>query len=103
MIEPMKKYSFLVYHKEYIDFLKGIQNLGVLHVIEKESGEIEDEETRVRYQHINELTHAIKFLSNREVTSKPNKKETDGLVILNELKKLQEDQESNQQQSKVFL
>lgn len=97
MIEPMKKYSFLVYHKEYIDFLKGIQNLGVLHVIEKESGEIEDEETRVRYQHINELTHAIKFLSNREVTSKPNKKETDGLVILSELKKLQEDQESNQQ------
>lgn len=97
MIEPMKKYSFLIYHKEYIDFLKGIQSLGVLHVIEKESGELEDEETRVRYQQINELTRAIKFLTKREATPSPDENETDGIKVLKELKKLQEDQESYQQ------
>ncbi len=96
MIVPMKKYSFLIYHREYIEFLKGIQELGVLHVIEKESGEIQDEETRINYQHINELSNAIKFLSKRIVNSQPDEKEKDGLKILDELKKLQDDQESYQ-------
>ncbi len=96
MIVPMKKYSFLIYHKEYIEFLKGIQELGVLHVIEKRSGEIQDEETRIKYQHINELSNAIKFLSKRIVISQPDEKEKDGLKILEELKKLQSNEESYQ-------
>ena len=43
MIIPMKKYSFLVYHKEYLDFLQDLRKVGVLHVIEKESGALDDE------------------------------------------------------------
>ena len=95
MIVPMKKYSFLVYHKEYMDFLNGIRDLGVLHVIEKESGEIENEELREKYQQVNELNQAIKFLEKREIETKPSdNNESDGLTILCELKKLQSDQET---------
>jgi len=62
MIAPMKKYAFLVYHKEYEDFLKGIQELGVVHVIEKQSGIIEDETTRNFHLQLTEQNNAIKFL-----------------------------------------
>ena len=36
MIEKMKKLTFLVYHKEYEDFLHRLQNLGVMHVVTSE-------------------------------------------------------------------
>lgn len=37
MIVKMNKYAFLVYHKEYNAFLKMLRELGVLHIIEKQS------------------------------------------------------------------
>ncbi len=39
MIARMKKYAFLVFHKEYEEFLRELGNLGILHVIEREDGE----------------------------------------------------------------
>lgn len=36
MIEKMKKLTFLVYHKEYEDFLHRLQDLGVMHVVTSE-------------------------------------------------------------------
>ena len=36
MIVPMLKYSFLVFHTEYLSFLKELQELGVVHVVQKE-------------------------------------------------------------------
>lgn len=39
MIGKMTKYTFLVFHKEYDDFLKELREQGVLHVKERESGE----------------------------------------------------------------
>ena len=56
MIVPMKKYSFLVYHREYKKFLEDLQSLGVLHVIEKESGELEDEQIVEKYALTTKLT-----------------------------------------------
>jgi V/A-type H+/Na+-transporting ATPase subunit I len=32
MVVPMKKYSFLVHHSDYDDFLNGVRTVGVLHV-----------------------------------------------------------------------
>ncbi|MBQ0020391.1 MAG: ATPase V [Bacteroidales bacterium] len=39
MIGKMTKYTFLVFHKEYDDFLEALRAQGVLHVKERESGE----------------------------------------------------------------
>lgn len=36
MIEKMKKITFLVYHKEYEDFLQRLQDVGVMHVMTSE-------------------------------------------------------------------
>lgn len=42
MIEKMKKLTFLVYHKEYEDFLHRLQDLGVMHVV---TGEVDPQQS----------------------------------------------------------
>ncbi len=42
MITKMKKLTFLVYHKEYEAFLERIRELGVVHIVEKQWGEMDD-------------------------------------------------------------
>ena len=42
MITKMKKLTFLVYHKEYEAFLAQIRELGVVHVVERQCGEMDD-------------------------------------------------------------
>ncbi|MCD8181915.1 MAG: ATPase V [Bacteroides sp.] len=38
----MKKLTFLVFHKEYETFLEQIRELGVVHIVEKQRGEMDD-------------------------------------------------------------
>jgi len=64
MITPMKKYAFLVYHKEYTDFLHQLRELGVVHVAEKHS-EQKEEELADQFQKVNRYDHAIRFLRRR--------------------------------------
>ncbi len=42
MIEKMRKFTFLVYHKEYEAFLESLRELGVVHVEVRDSGEVND-------------------------------------------------------------
>ncbi|MBN2212642.1 MAG: hypothetical protein JW723_00230 [Bacteroidales bacterium] len=93
----MKKYSFLIYHKEYEEFLDGIRDVGVLHVIEKQTGEIEDENLRDNYNLVNQLNNAIRFLKKREVEQEPDGTGKDGLTILKEIHNIQDERESNMQ------
>jgi V/A-type H+-transporting ATPase subunit I len=100
MIVPMKKFTFLVHHKEYKSFLEDIQELGVLHVQQKGSGEIEDSGLREKYQIIYRLTNTIKFLEKR--ISKKNiepqeKKLPQDLQVLDEIENLRYDAEMYQQ------
>ena len=50
MIVKMRKYSFLVYHKTYLEFLNKIREIGVLHIIEKSEGTPENEELTKKMQ-----------------------------------------------------
>lgn len=46
MIIKMKRYTFLVYHKQYDSFLEQLRELGVLHVIEKAEGVADNDALR---------------------------------------------------------
>ncbi len=96
MIIPMQKYSFLVYHKEYGDFLKDLQELGVLHVIEKET-EISND-IKEKYQLINRIDKIIKSLEKRETEKTDNYPDSDGLKIIEEIIQKQGELESLQQE-----
>ena len=60
MISKMKKYTFLVFHRDYDTFLTQLRDLGVVHITEKASGLIEDnEELQAALQHEDELRHLL--------------------------------------------
>lgn len=52
MQTPMLKYSFLVYYKEYADFLTELRELGLLHVVEKQGVALDEAllEKSMRYK-----------------------------------------------------
>lgn len=43
MITKMKKLTFLIYHKDYESFLDRIRELGVIHIQERQAGEMNDD------------------------------------------------------------
>ena len=60
MISKMKKYTFLVFHRDYDTFLTQLRDLGVVHITEKAAGLIEDnEDLQAALQHEDELRHLL--------------------------------------------
>lgn len=96
MIVPMMKYAFLIYHKEYKDFLDKIRELGVVHVIEKAFEETDS--LRKRKELIQEMNAAVTILKKRipqvQATESP---EDSGMEIFRHTQALQAELEANQQ------
>jgi len=60
MITQMKKYTFLVFHRDYEPFLAQLRDLGVVHITQKAAGLIEnDENLQAALQHEDELRRLI--------------------------------------------
>ena len=56
----MKKYTFLVFHRDYEPFLTQLRDLGVVHITQKAAGLIEnDENLQAALQHEDELRRLI--------------------------------------------
>ncbi len=50
MITQMKKYTFLVFHRDYDTFLTQLRDLGVVHITEKAAGMADDEQLQALLQ-----------------------------------------------------
>ena len=92
MIVPMYKYVFLVYHSAYLDFLKNIRKIGVVHISEKVN-----ETTpymQELFRHFTELDKAVKrieLLEPDEQSVKPDYKTGEEIFLrLKEMEKLME-------------
>ncbi len=61
MITQMKKYTFLVFHRDYEPFLTQLRELGVVHITQKAAGLMaDDEDLQVALQHEDELRRLLK-------------------------------------------
>ena len=65
MIVKMKKYAFLVYHKDYERFLESLQEKGVLHVKDRGAVDVEGGPQRDKLLLMNRIQEAIKFLEKK--------------------------------------
>lgn len=92
MIVPMHKFSFLVFHKDYDDFLTQVRQIGVVHLIEKQE-EVSDE-VRERYDLIKQIQWVVKQLSKRKSVAA----EIEGGPAL----PIQSDQAAYEQASELF-
>lgn len=87
MIIPMYKYSFIVYHREYDEFLKEIADLGVVDV----SINRNDVDDSIRNMMIinAQLSELIRFLINRKVSSANAPVVKSGAEVIHEVKEIQ--------------
>ncbi len=61
MITQMKKYTFLVFHRDYEPFLEQLRELGVVHITQKAAGLIEDDaDLQAALQHEDEIRRLLK-------------------------------------------
>ena len=94
MIAQMRKYSFLIYHREYDEFLENLRNLGVVHLIERQGDVTED--IRDQYQLIDRVDKTTRFLNKREIEQKETSEMKDGEAIFAKINELQSKLEHNQ-------
>ena len=66
MITKMKKLTFLVYHKEYEEFLNSLRELGVVHIVEKQQGAAANTELQENIRLFNRLAATLKLLQNQK-------------------------------------
>jgi V/A-type H+-transporting ATPase subunit I len=100
MIIPMKKYSFLIYHREYDKFLNELQDIGVVHVIER-TDEVADE-IRNKINLIRRIEHTIKVFKSRGKVAKEVERTIDPLELIEDVDKLLLDIDQNLQQCHVL-
>ena len=62
MITKMNKLTLLVYHKEYTDFLQRLREVGVVHIVEKNQGAVENPELERQLALAAKYARAIKTL-----------------------------------------
>src|SRR6056297_3427254 len=89
MITPMIRYSFLIYHKEYNDFLQNLQDIGVLHIAEKANDY--DEETKKALEEIKRLNETIRFLEKKGQEENPADDGTKPFDIVKDIREKQEE------------
>ena len=93
MITKMKKLIFLAYHKDYQNFLNSLRELGVVHVVEKQQGMLDDAQLQDDIRLLNRLTATAKLLENQKLGKVvPNKEggtAERGMQVLDQMDELQ--------------
>lgn len=101
MISKMKKWTFLVYHKEYSDFLNQIRELGVVHIAERQSGRPEMPELQENMNLSARLTATLKLLEKihpTAVSGEQSSSEERGLQVLEQVDALLNEKNKLQQE-----
>ncbi|MDH6533799.1 ATPase [Parabacteroides sp. 52] len=97
MIIPMRKYAFMVYHKEYNQFLNNLRELGVVHIKETKSiADFQELQGMVAERNrVNTLIRSLEKLTKEEkdLELAPGRKinKADGMALVQSLEDLQEE------------
>ncbi|WP_321332252.1 V-type ATPase 116kDa subunit family protein [uncultured Bacteroides sp.] len=106
MITKMKKLTFLVYHKEYDNFLTNLRDLGVVHVAEKQQGMADSVELQEYIRLSARLSGSVKLLQNVKIDKKAEDvaKSTSerGMQVLEEVDALLNDKNRLTQQLQAY-
>ncbi|TVR42048.1 MAG: hypothetical protein EA394_04350 [Bacteroidia bacterium] len=86
MIVPMHKFSFLVFHRDYPEFLDKVRDIGVIHLIEKQ--EDVPDQVRDKYDLIKQVQWVVKQLVKRDIRETPGEPIADGKTAFDEVREL---------------
>lgn len=107
MITKMKKLTFLVYHREYDDFLNSLRELGVVHIVEKQQGVADNAELQDNIRLSSRLVATLKLLQNVKlekgtVAVKEGGTPDRGAQVLDEVDTLQNEKNKLTQQLQTY-
>jgi V/A-type H+-transporting ATPase subunit I len=92
MIEKMKKYTFVLYHLEYHDFLSKLQDLGMVHIIRSSD---EKSQALLRNQELlSEYSEALKFLSKIDSAEVKSNTNLPTKALLNQINKARSEKDN---------
>ncbi len=100
MIATMKKYAFLVFHRDYHAFLEKMGKLGVLHVIERQkSVEQDDEALAEKREHLERIDSILGLLKkatpeNEEEIASPGEPVSDPVTLMEKVEALDDEIDS---------
>ena len=108
MITKMKKLTFLVYHKEYEEFLNSLRELGVVHIVEKQQGAADNTELQENIRLFNRLAATLKLLQNQKheknaVIATEGGTAARGMQVLDEVDALQTEHGKLSQQLQSYV
>lgn len=98
MIIRMKKYTFLVYHREYETFLDAVRERGLLHVKERKGGEVEDAALREKMQLLKRISDTVQFLHHREIEPVETAGDIDAMKVLHDFEAMRREREVAEQE-----
>lgn len=92
MIIKMNKYDFLVYHAQYEHFLQRLQEVGVLHVVQRQEGVADNDEIRDKMLLKSRVAKAVNYCKNslaKDAMPQPAKRlpMAEGLALLDEMER----------------
>ena len=80
MVEKMKKYTFVVYHKDYEQFLEKLCDIGVLHPAQKDGGDVYSDELQQNIAYYKRINSYIAELE-KLFPEKEEKQQTEHINI----------------------
>lgn len=92
MIEKMRKYSFVLYHKEYSKFLEKLQELGLVHIIR--SKDVQSDSLKENHSLITQYTEAIQFIVKHKSDESKGSFSVAPITLLNQINKAREEKEA---------
>ncbi|MCB5262789.1 MAG: hypothetical protein LHW64_00910 [Candidatus Cloacimonetes bacterium] len=100
MIEKMKKYTFVLYHAEYEEFLAKLQELGLLHIIRSTD---EKTDSLARNQELlREYAEALKFLSKVELSETKSSTNLPTKALLNQINNARQEKDDLERKKDVL-
>lgn len=100
MIIPMRKYSFLIFHRDYEPFLQKLKDLGVVHIIEQNKDAGKD--LLEKYQQVQLFDKNIKFLKKRDIEESNPSTDKSGEEIIEEIENLSKEKEKQKQEQALL-
>ncbi|MCB5260036.1 MAG: V-type ATPase 116kDa subunit family protein [Candidatus Cloacimonetes bacterium] len=92
MIEKMKRYTFVLYHLEYLSFLAKLQELGMVHIIRST-----DEKNKTLEQNrelLNTYSEALKFLAKIDSSDATNSTNLPTKALLNQINNARDEKDN---------
>jgi len=84
MVVEMKKYGFLIYHKEYIDFLRELQDLGIIHTLQRHN-RLDNQEIEGAREFVNKIDETLRYLKRRKSATEPRELNMTGAELVEDI------------------